>query len=564
MTSWSSNFQRAARTSLLNAPGVEAPTLPLVPFQPFPANLANGVRLNPILTWLGPGATSFIVNFGTTNPPPFATTTGLNQYSPGQLLSGQTYFWQIISVNTSGSTPGPIWRFTVQDAPYQSSVYGAATSLAKASKQRWDRVRYNARLLWTPAQGVTSTPPVGLFVDVVNGNDSNNGTFAHPFKTISFGITKLVAGNVNTATLNVRGDPSGGRGFSYNEGLADPQVFGTSWVNKLSIVSYPGETVWMNPLVSGTGNNGFVVYFGSVQQYIEFIGINMDSTSMQFGGVRLAQGTGNDLPHHIRVKNAELIGGAFGGAGTISAGDHNIVGALGSNEFLGLTVHGGGPGGSCGISCTNYCIYLAGPNNLVDGCNLYDSQGSGLQIYNGGGDPATGNIVRNTRIHDISRAGDTRVNGILVAAPGNFIYNNLIYNITYTYTAGNAGIYVDVGDGTPTPGNSIWNNTIANNTTDGINLNNGVISTTIQNNIVFGNSNDVINPTPGSGTTTNNLVGTDPLFVTPYTDLHLKSGSPAIDAGVTISQVTTDFDGNPRPDAVGTNPDIGAYEHVGA
>jgi hypothetical protein len=41
-------------------------------------------------------------------------------------------------------------------------------------------------------------------------------------------------------------------------------------------------------------------------------------------------------------------------------------------------------------------------------------------------------------------------------------------------------------------------------------------------------------------------------------DLHLKSGSPAIDAGLVISIVPTDFDGVPRPQ---TAYDIGAYEY---
>ena len=51
----------------------------------------------------------------------------------------------------------------------------------------------------------------------------------------------------------------------------------------------------------------------------------------------------------------------------------------------------------------------------------------------------------------------------------------------------------------------------------------------------------------------------DELFVDPAAgDLHLKPGSPAIDAGVTIADVTTDIDGGPRPQ--GPRSDAGAYE----
>jgi hypothetical protein len=41
-------------------------------------------------------------------------------------------------------------------------------------------------------------------------------------------------------------------------------------------------------------------------------------------------------------------------------------------------------------------------------------------------------------------------------------------------------------------------------------------------------------------------------------DFHLKSTSPAIDAGIAISLVTTDFSGVKRD---GPNYEIGAYEY---
>lgn len=53
----------------------------------------------------------------------------------------------------------------------------------------------------------------------------------------------------------------------------------------------------------------------------------------------------------------------------------------------------------------------------------------------------------------------------------------------------------------------------------------------------------------------------DPLFVNPTSrDFHLQSGSPAIDAGETISNLTTDFEGSLRPQ--GDGYDIGPYEHT--
>jgi hypothetical protein len=58
----------------------------------------------------------------------------------------------------------------------------------------------------------------------------------------------------------------------------------------------------------------------------------------------------------------------------------------------------------------------------------------------------------------------------------------------------------------------------------------------------------------------NDLVGADPMFVDPKNnDFRLQAGSPAIDAGEYIPEVTTDIDGKPRP--AGSAYDIGPYEY---
>jgi hypothetical protein len=57
-----------------------------------------------------------------------------------------------------------------------------------------------------------------------------------------------------------------------------------------------------------------------------------------------------------------------------------------------------------------------------------------------------------------------------------------------------------------------------------------------------------------------NLEKTDPKFVAPAAfDFHLRSDSPAIDAGLTLSGVANDYDGRLRPR--GGAADIGAYEY---
>jgi len=80
----------------------------------------------------------------------------------------------------------------------------------------------------------------------------------------------------------------------------------------------------------------------------------------------------------------------------------------------------------------------------------------------------------------------------------------------------------------------------------------------LDNNLIYWSNGQ--NP-PGSPKA-NDLWGIDPKFVNPSgNDYHLQSSSPAINAGVTISSVTNDYDGNPRPQR--SVYDIGAYEYTG-
>jgi hypothetical protein len=92
----------------------------------------------------------------------------------------------------------------------------------------------------------------------------------------------------------------------------------------------------------------------------------------------------------------------------------------------------------------------------------------------------------------------------------------------------------------------------------------------IRSSIVFGNGapaiedaclvgHSVIDPGyagPGTGN-----VQMDPLFVAPAThDYHIQTGSPAVGLADPASQLTHDYDGDPRPNPVGSMADSGADE----
>ena len=85
-------------------------------------------------------------------------------------------------------------------------------------------------------------------------------------------------------------------------------------------------------------------------------------------------------------------------------------------------------------------------------------------------------------------------------------------------------------------------------------------SITIANNITMGSAMTDRSSIPAGMTLTNNQLNTNALFVNanaPF-DFRLQAGSPAIDAGQTLSLVRFDFDGLTRPR--GAAYDIGAYE----
>ena len=378
-----------------------------------------------------------------------------------------------------------------------------------------------------------------------SGNNGNTCTQAQSISTakltIAEGLKCLAAGD----TLLVRAG-------NYDEGINNNIPSGTSWSSKVRIANYNGETVWLRPLAIGVNNNGFAVYLGGnglSPRYIEIDGINVDATSMQ-NAVSLAD-SGGANPNNILIQNLEIIGSpkASYGQAYVGGSDHRL---------LDVKIHGSGPGG-CGLPCSTYGVYVAGDRILIDGCDIYDVNGGGIHIYQSR-KLAESNTVRNCRIHDITRSGDTRLFGILANGNNHQIYNNLIYGLSLPGTTGTDGSQVAIVAGPN--GTKIWNNTIANNKGYGIKLDPGSVNMEVRNNIVFGSAGSVFS-NGGTGTIeSNNLFGVDPQFVNSSgNDFKLKSDSRAVDAGANVSAVTTDLSGVARPQ--GRTTDIGAYEFSG-
>jgi parallel beta-helix repeat protein len=210
-------------------------------------------------------------------------------------------------------------------------------------------------------------------------------------------------------------------------------------------------------------------------------------------------------------------------------------------EFVNMKIHNNG------VTQYDHGIYIATSNNLVDRCEIYSNSGYGIHVYNGTpGEQANSNILRNNAIHDNAFVDVSSAGIILSSGDGNLAYNNIIrnnsYGISVNYRATNSKVY---------------NNVLYANTYYGIDVGAGSTAAAVKNNLTYGNGYTILDA--GSGTAMSNNMMTDPQFVNSLAnDFRLQSSSPAINAGVTLTEVTTDFNGVARPQYGAY--DIGAYE----
>lgn len=393
---------------------------------------------------------------------------------------------------------------------------------------------------------LSATAEAATYHVAKTGSSSNTCTQAQsaatPRLTILGGIACLVAGD--TLLVHV-GD--------YNETILDNVPSGTSWTNKVRIAAAPGEIVWMRP-TSGQ----IVISLNLTEQYVEFDGINIDARGTTLGGpVKLETWSGGNV-HHIRIQNAELISsgdgipnqGTNGGSMAIIVTNSRSQAALGSNEFINLTVHGGGDVGDYA-----YGFYIQSSDNLIERCNIYDTAVAGIQTYNGYGFTADRTIIRYNTIHDITRTPTGQIWGMILASgSGNLVYNNVIYGMGGTI---GAGIQVYTSDA-----DKIYHNTIYGGAVGGISIDTAPVGTVVENNIAYANAGGDFNPN-GSTSSVTNLFNVNPLFVNATTaNFRLQAGSPAIDTGTTNTVTTVDKDGIVRPQ--GSAFDKGAYEYFSA
>jgi hypothetical protein len=474
-----------------------------------------------------------------------AAAAVLSVSAPATSIPGTAFNVTVTAQDTYGNTAtgytGTV-HFTSSDALAVLPADYAFTSTDKGAHT------FSVTLTTVGSQTVTATDTVtgsisgsaavsvntatGAFYYVSpTGSNSNPGTLAAPFQTISHALTFLHPGD----TLYLRAG-------TYTETLTDAIPSGTSWSAPATIASYPGETAIIEP---ASGTNGITI---STHSYIILQNLVLDGTHLSGGSVvKIDYSSSTSYASHVRVTGCEIRNDPSESGVLISMGSTSA--AVDYNEILNCTIHDNG-----GTNVLAHGIYCETNNNTFAGNTIYNNGGYGIQVYSGS---ASGNFTtycsRNL-IYDNRIYGQRSWSGITIDnGDSNEIYNNLIY--------GNAdgGIHLSYN----CSNTDVWNNTIYNNSGTGIagiEIESGVTNAVIQNNISYKNgAGDYSNS--GTGTTQDhNLFGVDPVFVNAAAgDFRLQSTSPAINAGIVITAVTTDFSGVKRD---GPNYEIGAFEYA--
>jgi hypothetical protein len=365
------------------------------------------------------------------------------------------------------------------------------------------------------------------YYTATTGSDSNPGTLGQPFRTVAKGISVLSAGD----TLYLRGG-------TYAEAIGYPNPplpSGTSFSNAVTIAGYSGEIATVRSInITGTPS-----------RYIIFRDFHVDhgQTHAAISVSNFVENDGNGYgSNYIRFQNMDVTGWGDGGQG------EGVELYSNHNEFINVVVHDSPQD----VAYRHHCYYIESAYNLIDGGQTYNCSGYGIQIYNGyNSSAAHDNIIRNVRIYH--NGGSSNPGGIVMSkGQNNLAYNNLIYNQI------GSGHGIDISY--EAHGSAAYNNTIYNNSGTGVFVDTSVSGAIIKNNIIYNNLTPIDDR--GSGTLISKNLTTNPLFVkAEANDFHLQATSPAIDAGTSISAVTVDLQGTPRPQAAGY--DIGAYEYPG-
>ncbi len=396
---------------------------------------------------------------------------------------------------------------------------------------------------------IPSASAITYFVDSSNGRDENIGTTPQrAFRTISkINAMRFVPGD--TISFRRGGVWTGQLNIMHSGTEAQRIVFTAYGEGPDPIVKNPGVP------------SGSAISITADWIVVE----NFLVREAHYAGVSIAKGADHNIVRHVE---ATLVGMGIG-----VSGRSNL---LTKNYTHDLTIIKNTPGGDDDYGAVG--IWLFGSGNEVSYNRMLNCKAPSLDYgFDGGMVEFYGNVDSSYVHHNWGENcnGAFEVGGKADTLSDNIIaYNISINNIVSGgfHIGGKFGVrlenfrvennvFVDMGKRDYTiglwRGDSIVTDVQYRNNIFYIPNHQRVCTTsgfTHQHNIYYLGKNTVLGFAPGMG----DLIG-DPHFVNTLTnDFHLKSSSPAIDAGVLLTH-PIDYDGNAVP--AGKATDIGAFEH---
>ncbi len=393
-----------------------------------------------------------------------------------------------------------------------------------------------------------------LYVSPSGSDSTGTGTRAKPWKTIGKSVTQAVAGDLilispgtyaESLTIELTGTVLSPIEFRANGGavIIDGTVSTRDavFVTYSSYVILDGWTVQNAPRAGlridasdhVTVRNGTFANNGRWGVFTDFSDDLLIENNEAYGSVLehgIYHSNSGDRPT-IRgnVIHDNHAAGLHMNADESQGGDGIISGAL----VEGNAIYNNGTGGGAAINMDGITDSVV-RNNL-----LYNNHASGIAVFQQDGAVCSNNnqFLNNT----IVMASDSR--WAITIPTSNCTNNKLFNNIFYTGHSYRGSISLGAW---PISGfQSDYNVVMDRFTTD-----DGDSRLTLTQWQALGNDTHSVIATPAQ------------LFVTPGSNFHLKSGSPAIDAGKTLANVTVDLEGIARP--LGNGYDAGAFESGGS
>jgi len=485
-------------------------------------------------------AASFVSQF----IPSLAMNTATTQNVSVTMRNDGTATWtaaagyHLYSQNSAGNT-----RWGLSQVPVPGSVIQngnavfpfsiTAPSTAGSYAFQW-RMRHNTTEFGSQSQNATIVVSVAssgnTYYVSTTGSNLNSGTQVAPFRTINYGLGFLNPGDTLLIQPGV-----------YAETLRDVIPSGNnSYATAVTVKSVVPLGAILRPTIPGGG----IIEFNAARHYIIIDGLTLDAvngTGNAFG-LSTSSNTADNF-HHIRITGCEIKN--CKGDGITSTGAAFM-------EVLNTLIHDVGP------SAPGLChgIYASSLSHdwLIEGCDIYNSIGYGIQIYDGS-NTMYNFVVRQNRLHACYNSG------IVIGGLNGQVYNNLCY----ANRGNGVRIRYSTANGTKVYFNSIYNNGFGGGFSgaDASGISDGGANSIIRNNITLSNAGGAILCDGCSGNTwDHNLTAGTPtaIWTSPSTNnFHLLStATGAINQGIAIAGITTDFDDVTR----GNPPDIGAYEFV--